>query len=279
MYILSFDIEDWFHVFDPAFSLKKKDWNQLPSQVERQTDLVLQLLKEHNLKATFFCLGWVAEKHPSLITTISNAGHQLAAHSFYHRKTQTLTREEFEKDLERSVGILEEISGQKITAYRAPGFSFSDRTRWAFPILSKYGITEDSSLKSGQHFGGKTVPAKPFIIKSDGLEIKEFPTRTFNLAGMNLVYSGSGYFRLFPYWFVKHLLEKSDYEMSYFHPRDFDKDIHRFFSGHPVLQFRYRVGVNHAGRHIHNLLGNYRFITLENACRLINWNEAEVFHL
>lgn len=274
MKILSFDIEDWFHIFDPAFDGKVEKWGILPSQVEVETDWILSFLEKNEVKATFFCLGWVAEKKPQLIKRIADNGHEVAAHSYLHRKVGELTEKEFYGDASRSIKILEDITGNKITAFRAPGFSFNNNTKWAFEILSQLGISEDSSLKSGFHFGNKTIPDKPFIIEGAGFSIKEFPTRTHPIFGKKLIYSGSGYFRLLPYQFVKNRFLASEYEMSYFHPRDFDSLIHTFYNGHPILQLRYRLGTNSSKKKLSQLVQDFQFITLEEANKLVEWGNV-----
>lgn len=274
MKILSFDIEDWFHIFDPSFNGKVEKWGKLPSQVEAETDWILSFLEKNEVKATFFCLGWVAEKNPQLIKRIAKNGHGLAAHSYLHRKVGELTEKEFYDDTSRSIKILEDITGNKVTAFRAPGFSFNNNTKWAFEILGQLGITEDSSLKSGFHFGNKTIPDEPFIIHGDGFSIKEFPTRTHSFFGKKIIYSGSGYFRIFPYQFVKNRFRASGYEMSYFHPRDFDSLIHTFYKGHPILQLRYRLGTNSSKKKISQLVQDFQFITLEEAGKLVDWVHA-----
>jgi polysaccharide deacetylase family protein (PEP-CTERM system associated) len=280
LYVLSFDIEDWFHIFDPAYENKPELWSGLSSRVEQNTKWILDFLSGHQLKATFFCLGWVAEKHPQLIKLIHESGHELAAHSFLHDKVRNLNPESFYKDTKRVLDILENITGSKITTYRAPGFSMDKNTLWAFEILNEFGIENDSSLKSGLHMGfpGK-IPKNPFIIKGKGFEMKEFPTRTFNLLGSHFIYSGSGYFRIFPYQFVQKKFKASQYEMAYFHPRDFDNNIHHFFNNHPMLQLRYRIGTNNSRLKIEKLVSEFEFITLQKAINHFDWEKAIIFDM
>ena len=280
MYILSFDIEDWFHIFDPAYENKPELWSGLSSRVEQNTKWILDFLSRHELKASFFCLGWVAEKHPRLIKLIHDSGHELAAHSFLHNKVRHLNPESFYEDTKRVLDILENITGSKIKTYRAPGFSMDRNTLWAFKILSEFGIENDSSFKSGLHMGfpGK-IPSEPFILKGNGFEMKEFPTRTFNLLGNHFIYSGSGYFRIFPYHFVKRKFKASQYEMAYFHPRDFDRQIHQFFRKHPILQLRYRIGTNSSRFKLEKLVKEFELISLKNAISRFDWKKAEIFNL
>lgn len=280
MNILSFDIEDWFHIFDSAYCNKPEKWKTLPSSVEKNTSWALNLLEENNLKATFFCLGWVAEKHPNLIKKISDQGHEVAAHSYLHNKVHDLSSETFKKDTERVVKHLQDLTGKPIDTYRAPGFSLNKKTLWAFEILHELGIKIDSSLKSNLHMGfpGK-IPDEPFLLKCNGYSIKEFPIRTFNFLGDHVIYSGSGYFRLWPYWFVKSRFKVSDYEMVYFHPRDFDNSIHKMFKGNPYLQLRYRVGTNSSKAKMNYFVNDFDFLTIKEAVTRVDWKQAKILTL
>ena len=280
MYLLSFDIEDWFHIFDNTYYNKPGEWDKLPTSVEKNTNWLLQFLHDHNVKATFFTLGWVADKHPALIKNIAGHGHEVAAHSYYHNKVHDLDPFAFRKDTERVIKKLQDITGKSIDTYRAPGFSLNKTTIWAFEVLHDLGIKVDSSLKSNLHMGfpGR-IPNEPFLLKCDGFTIKEFPTRTFNFLGDHIIYSGSGYFRVWPYWFVKKRFEASDYEMAYFHPRDFDNHIHKMFAGNPYLQLRYRIGTNSSRNKMKSFIKDFDFLTVEKAVKQVNWNEAKVMDL
>ena len=280
MYILSFDIEDWFHIFDSTYYNKPEKWDTLPTSVENDTSWLLDFLDKHQLKATFFCLGWVAEKYPSLIKKISERGHEIAAHSFMHIKVQDLDENAFRKDTERVVKSLQELTGNTINTYRAPGFSLNKNTLWAFQILHELGITVDSSLKSNLYMGfpGK-IPDEPFLLKCNGFSIKEFPTRTFNFFGDHIIYSGSGYFRVWPYWFVKKRFAASAYEMAYFHPRDFDNHIHKMFAGNPYLQLRYRIGTNYSQTKLKSFVHDFKFLTIKKAIEQVDWDGVKVLKL
>ena len=280
MYILSFDIEDWFHIFHPAYENQPDLWNNLSNRVEQNTNWVLDFLAAHNLKATFFCLGWVAEKYPDLIKSINNNGHEIAAHSFLHNKVKKQNPDVFFNDTKHVLDLLEQLIGKKVNSYRAPGFSMDKSTLWAFEILHELGIENDSSFKSGLHMGfrGK-IPNEPFILEGNGFEIKEFPTRTFNLFGKHIIYSGSGYFRLYPYSFVRRLFKQSNYEMAYYHPRDFDNGIHKYLNNHPLIKLRYRIGTNKSRIKLGKLANEFEFITMDNARKIFNWDQARTLKL
>lgn len=280
MYILSFDIEDWFHIFDNAYYNKLDKWDSLPTSVEKNTEWLLDFLAAQNLKATFFCLGWVAEKYPDLIKKISKKGHEVAAHSYQHTKIHHFDHKAFIKDTDRVVKSLQDITGEQINTYRAPGFSLNKNTLWAFDILYKLGIIVDSSLKSNLHMGfpGR-IPKEPFLLKCNGYTIKEFPTRTFNFFGDHIIYSGSGYFRVWPYWFIKQRFDASDYEMAYFHPRDFDNHIHKMFKGNPYLQLRYRIGTNQSQKKMKTFVKDFSFLTIREAVKQIDWDSVGILNL
>ncbi|RLD52382.1 MAG: polysaccharide deacetylase [Bacteroidetes bacterium] len=280
MYILSFDIEDWFHIFHPAYENQPDLWSGLPNRVENNTKWILDFLGQQQLKATFFCMGWVAEKYPRLIKSIHEAGHEIAAHSYLHNKVSKLNPESFYADTKRVVDTLENLTANKISAYRAPGFSMNKSTLWAFEILHELGIENDSSFKSGLHmeFSGR-IPNEPFILKGNGFEIREFPTRTFNFFGSHIIYSGSGYFRIYPYPFVKKLFKASAYEMAYFHPRDFDNGIHKYLDKHAFIKLKYRMGTNNSRFKLEKLVNAFDFVTMEKAVNQFDWKKAVVFDL
>jgi polysaccharide deacetylase family protein (PEP-CTERM system associated) len=280
LYILSFDIEDWFHIFDSSYYQNTDKWEKLPTSVEKDTGWLLEFLAEHKLEATFFTLGWVADKYPEMVKRIHREGHEVAAHSFLHTKVHHQDEKTFRKDTEKVIKLLQDLTGAKIDTYRAPGFSLNKNTLWAFDILHELGITIDSSLKSNLHMGfpGR-IPNEPFLLKCNGYSIKEFPTRTFNFFGDHIVYSGSGYFRIWPYWFVKKRFRKSAYEMSYFHPRDFDNHIHQMFMGNPYLQLRYRIGTNRSQTKMSFFVKEFDFLTVREAVKQFNWDKAVTLDL
>jgi len=280
LYVLSFDIEDWFHIFHPAYENQPDLWSGLSNRVEQNTKWVLDFLEKHELKATFFCIGWVAERYPKMIKSIHKAGHEIAAHSYLHNKVNKLTAELFYEDTKRVVDVLENLTGNKVTTYRTPGFSMDKSTLWAFEILNEFGIENDSSFKSGLHMGfRRRIPKEPFLLKGDGFEIREFPTRTFNLFGGHIIYSGSGYFRIYPYAFVRQLFKSSQYEMAYYHPRDFDNGIHHYLNNHFLIRLRYRLGTNSSRKKLDRLVNEFDFLTVKEAIRTFDWQHAKIFDL
>lgn len=255
-------------------------WDELPTSVEQNTDWILSFLESKQQTATFFCLGWVVEKYPGLIKKIKKQGHEIAAHSYSHTRISELSAEVFLKDSERVIKSLEDLCGEKVDTYRAPGFSLNRNTIWAFEILHKLGITKDSSLKSGIQMGFPgIIPNEPFLLEGNDFEIKEFPTRTMNILGKHIIYSGSGYFRLLPYSYVERKYAASKYEMAYFHPRDFDDSIHTFIKQHPLLKLKYRVGTKSSRSGLASLVNKFELDTIASADAKINWKESTRLNL
>jgi len=216
MNILTFDIEDWFHTHQNRQDYSGHIWKDLPSKVEFNTGRILDMLGEHDLKATFFVLGWVGEHYPDLVKQIHSQGHEIAAHSHWHHNPQFLSPESFEKDVKLCLSTLQNIIGEKITAYRAPGFNLKINDKWAFEILLANGIEVDSSVELWK------IPKNiPVIIETPENKILEFPLirSTFGIP-----YSGGGYFRALPQSYINYLIKKHEYNLLYFHPRDFDSE-------------------------------------------------------
>jgi polysaccharide deacetylase family protein (PEP-CTERM system associated) len=216
MNILTFDIEDWFHTHQYRYQNYDHVWEKLPAKVEENTDRILNILEKQERKATFFVLGWVADRHPALIKKIHSKGHQIGAHSYWHHSPHRISKKDFEKDLKHCLDILENLTGEKVTAYRAPGFSLHLKDKEHFEILTANGIKMDSSVQlwpcSNQI---------PLALKTTKNEIMEFPLIT---SCLGIPYTGGGYFRAMPTYIFQYLFKQQDYHLLYFHPRDFDPD-------------------------------------------------------
>ncbi len=225
MYILSFDIEEWFLGRD-ASKIPVKEWPLLPVRVIDSTKIILQLLKKHQQQAVFYVLGWVAEQYPDLVKLIASEGHTIGYHSYYHQLPVQQNKTEFEKDLTKGLSLLEKITGQKIIHYRAPLFSMNN-SLWIIPILFKHGIKVSSSTKSGEKLMGSAVPYQPFFFEYDNQKLLELPLNRVKLFGQNFVYSGSGYMRILPEKLIQYFYKRNKYTLTYFHPRDFDTAVPR----------------------------------------------------
>jgi polysaccharide deacetylase family protein (PEP-CTERM system associated) len=279
MRILTFDIEDWFHILDNKATRDEHSWDVFPSRIHKNMDLIFEILNRYNQKATFFCLGWIAEKNPELIRRIVNNGFEIGSHSYSHQLIYEQNPYDFKKDLVRSISVLEDLSGGKVKYYRAPGFSIRKDCFWAFEILAEAGIEIDCSIfPARRNHGGISSfkPAAPTIIDYQGCRIKELPVSVMKISGMKMIFSGGGYFRIFPYWLIKQLVWNSDYLMSYFHPRDFDPGQPRLQNMMPSRYFKTYVGLSGATDKINSLLRDFSFLNVTDAADSIDWNSVEI---
>lgn len=217
MIIVSFDIEEWYINYLKSGS---KDNNIV---FDSYLDAILKKLDDNQLKATFFCVGEMGRLFPHVIRKIQDAGHEIGCHSNIHTWLNKMSVDECREDTRRAIDSLEQCIGSKVKSYRAPAFSIGASNTWAFQILIEYGIERDASVfPLKRDFGGfeNFGQKQPCIICYNGLRLKEFPVSTSKLLGKEIVYSGGGYFRFYPYSIVNSLLEKSLYSMSYFHIGD-----------------------------------------------------------
>jgi len=283
MNILTFDIEDWW-LYDYHSIGKKEDY--LP-RLNNYLEKILNLLDLHDFQATFFCLGEVATKYPEIIKKISTRGHHIGCHSYSHRFLGDLTPVEVAEDTKRVLGVLENLTGEKVITYRAPAFSIMEKNKWVFEILAENGITQDCSIfPANRSFGGfpDFKQKQPSIIRYNEIEIKEFPMSTTTILGNEIAYSGGGYFRLFPYWKTKSIIKKSDYVMTYFHIKDFDKNQKREYRSVQEESGYQRYIKNHVGlknnfSKFSKLLSDFNFLSVQQADKLINWDEAPKIYL
>lgn len=282
MNILSFDIEEWFHLLDNASTKTEKEWEAYPCRIHENMDRIFDILSRHNQKATFFIIGWVARKYPEVVKSISDKGYDIGFHTDSHQLIYEQTPEEFCKDLTQGVHRIENIIGKKVVAFRAPGFSLIEKCNWAFEILAEQGIIYDSSVFPIHHAHGgyPSFPSiAPALVKTNKGDIKEFPISVGKIFGKSMVFTGGGYFRLFPYRMIRHYAKKSPYIMSYLHPRDMD-------AGQPVIEdlsiarkFRSYVGLKHAAAKFEKWITDFHFTDIHTAATNIDWNHAPVVDL
>ena len=274
MNILTFDIEDWFLSKDSG-KIPLKDWSGIPSRVEHNTNVIIDMLAKHEVTATFFILGWVAQEHPALVKRIRTAGHTIGYHSFAHQRVKELSREQFKNDLVKGLDVIENLLGEKVRYYRAPYFSLDQESPWSVEVLLAHGIEVSSSTKSFQTFLNHPIQSAPFVIKHDNSQLIEFPLTRLNVSMLKLVVTGSGYFRVLPLSFILRYLKAHHYNMFYFHPRDFDANIpysSRLSSGRNVLN---HVGVANALRKFDRMLNQVPFISIEDAAAHVLQNIKE----
>ncbi len=276
--VLTIDLEDWYHLFDDN---EPSSWLKKEQRVYDMTNKLLDILHQNNLKATFMVLGWVAEKYPSLIREISNQGHDVGTHSYKHNLIYTQTKEQFKQDLTKSISIIEDSIGKKVDIYRAPGFSIRKDSLWAFDILAEAGIKYDLSLFPGNHrFGGlnEKYPKQPFIIKTEFGSIKEYPVTVYDIASVSFARCGGGYFRLLPYFLLKMLLRNNSYQMSYFHPRDFDYHQPRVDMS-LINYFKSYVGIKGSEKKFQKLMDDYTMVPLSYDIQNRDWRYAETLDI
>lgn len=278
MNILTFDVEEWFHLLDCDATRTEEQWKNYEVRIYDNVNRIFRLLDETNTKATFFIIGWIAKTYPDLVRTIAEK-YQIGCHTMNHQLVWQQSKEEFKEDVESGVKLLEDITGKKVEVFRAPGFSIRESEAYAFEVLHDLGIKYDCSVFPAHHAHGgmpsfpKSTPA---IIEYNGIEIKEFPVCFKTVLGKNIVFSGGGYFRLFPYSLIKHWTKQSgNYLLSYIHPRDLD-------SGQPVIEslpykrkFKSYVGLKGAEAKLHRWLDDFDFVDIETANRKIDWAQAQ----
>lgn len=235
---MSVDVEDYFQVsaFEPH--VDRDTWDRMPCRVEQNVDRILALFEQAGVSATFFTLGWVAERYPEMIRRIAQAGHEIASHGWDHTRATTQTPEAFRDDVRRTRQLLEDLGGQPVIGYRAASYSIGESNLWAHEILAEEGYRYSSSIVPVRHdlYGMPGASRFPFPVAGDRL--LEIPITTVTLAGRNINCGGGGWFRLFPYAFSRWALRKVTQEegspaVFYFHPWEIDPEQPRH-SGLPV---------------------------------------------
>lgn len=280
MNILTFDIEDWYNC---DFISGNFDWDKHEVRIYEGVRRILDELDRRKQKGTFFCLGWLAEKHPTIIKEIAERGHEIGCHSYQHELSHRFTPEQFIADTQKAKELIEGVIGKRIKIFRAPGFSITKNNTWALKALAEMGFEYDCSMFPAPHdYGGMPSygDGKPKRIDvGDGNYIKEFPINIKQVAGKNIVFSGGGFFRLFPYWLIKQWAKDTEYMMTYFHPRDFD-------TGQPVVpglpmmrRFKSYVGIKGAFSKFQRLLDDHHFVNVEQADQMIDWNKVPTLSL
>jgi len=282
MNILTFDVEDWFHILDNPATKGEEQWTQFESRIHKNIDKIFALLEECDQKATFFSMGWIARKYPEILKKIDNQGHEIASHSDMHQLAYEFNREEFRQDLERSVKSIEDVIGKKVRAYRAPGFSLMKENKWVFEELIKSGIEIDCSIFPAKRAHGGFEEfgyAEPAYIEVNGSRIKEFPINIYQLLGKNIIFSGGGYFRLIPYPLMKHFMQNSNYVMTYLHPRDFDAEQPLIEGLSVFRRFKSYVGLKGSYNKLEKLVNDFTFVDLEEADAMIAWENVKILKL
>lgn len=262
------DVEDYFQVTAFEKHIQRSEWNQYPHHVIENTKKILDLLAKAEVRGTFYILGWVANEYPALIREISDAGHELASHSYWHRLVYELTPEQFRQDLRDSKRAIEDACGVEVDAYRAPSFSITQQSIWALDILAEEGFRCDSSIFPIVHDRYGIPGAKTTIheIKTKSGSLWEFPPSIRNFGKLHVPISGGGYFRLFPTAFTIHSFRRLNKNgqpfMFYIHPWEVDPEQMRMRFASFSTKFRHYVNLSKTHRKLERLLRAFSFGTL-----------------
>ncbi|HRE16617.1 MAG TPA: DUF3473 domain-containing protein [Rhodocyclaceae bacterium] len=260
---LTIDVEDYFQVSAFAPYIPRADWENRECRVERNIDCILALLDRHQTKATFFTLGWIAERYPQLVRRIVAGGHELASHGYGHARASDQTAEAFFADIHLARLLLEDLGGVSVQGYRAPSFSIGAANQWAFDCLQKAGYAYSSSVYPirHDHYG---MPDSPRFAHAVRQGLVEIPVTTAVLLGKNLPASGGGYFRLMPYALSRWLIQRVNRQdqqpaIFYFHPWEIDPQQPRIPGINAKTRFRHYLNLERMEARLDRLLGDFRW--------------------
>lgn len=267
--VLTVDLEDWFSVEALNTYLDKDGWGELESVVQRNTTTILRLFAERKITATFFVLGWIADRYPDLVSRVASAGHEIACHSFYHRMVSSLTPEEFKKDTELAINAIIKACGQIPQGYRSPSWGMRRDMLWAYEIMAEFGFEYDSSIFPIHHdiYGDPGSPRRAHeITLPSGKTIIEVPASTITLFGGRFPVGGGGWLRQFPYrftrWGIKRINREGVPAIIYFHPWELDNSIPRV-----KMDIKNRIrqygNLNTMQTKVERLLGDFDFIPMK----------------
>jgi polysaccharide deacetylase family protein (PEP-CTERM system associated) len=264
---MTVDVEDYFHVEAFAPVIDRREWDRLPRRVEGNTERLLAIFAEAEIRATFFTLGWVAQRHPALVRRIVAAGHELASHGLEHRRVDRQSPAAFRRDVSISKRILEDAGGVPVCGYRAPTFSVGRRTPWAHAILAEEGYRYSSSVYPGRgdHRGRPALPRRAFAPVPGMLEI---PLSSPRVLGLDVPASGGGYFRLFPLGLSRRLVAGASRAngapgVFYLHPWEIDATQPRQHQASPVSRFRHYLNLGRTETRLRHLLRSYTWTRMD----------------
>ncbi len=266
---MSIDVEDYFQVSAFERYIEKKDWDNLEHRVENNTHKILDLLDQFQTKATFFTLGWVAERYPGLIERMVNEGHEVASHGYEHIRVTQQTQDQFREDIIRSKKILEDISGSKIIGYRAASYSINEDNLWAHDVLIEQGFKYSSSIYPVKHdlYGIPDAPRFVYQPVEDS-GFLEIPISTLVVAGKNIPCGGGGFFRFYPYlfskWAIQSINKTNEPVIFYCHPWEIDPEQPKQNNLNYKSKFRHYLNLNKMETRINHLLQDFQWDTMEN---------------
>lgn len=263
MHCLSFDVEEHFQVSAFWSEARRQQWDTYESRVENNTRKLVELLAQHGTKATFFVLGWVAERHPDLVKLLVGQGHEIASHGYGHELVTTQSPEQFRHDVRKAKCILEDLTGSPVLGYRAPSFSITDQSQWALTILVEEGYSYDSSMYD-RFQRSETARENNGLVQIDtgAGRIWEVSPSTLNVCGFQVPVAGGGYFRLFPYATSKTFLQRLEKQgtklVMYLHPWEIDPEQPRM-DGSWTSQFRHYLNLHKMEKRLTTLLEDFQF--------------------
>lgn len=260
---LTIDVEDYFQVSAFAPYIARSDWERRECRVERNVDRILAMLGERDTKATFFTLGWIAQRYPQLVRRIATQGHEVASHGYGHERASDLSQQAFSADIESAKNILEDLTGTPVTGYRAPSFSIGSANLWAFDCLARAGYRYSSSIYPirHDHYG---MPDSPRFVHRINDALIEVPITTLRMFSRNLPSSGGGYFRLLPYAVSRWMLQRVNRQeresaIFYFHPWEIDVGQPRIAGIDNKTRFRHYLNIGRMEARLARLLGDFRW--------------------
>lgn len=263
---MTIDVEDYFQVsaFEKVVSVD--DWKDISPRVEKNTQRLLELFEKNNAKATFFVLGWVAERFPDLVKHIAASGHEVASHGYWHRRATEQTPQVFKDDVEKTRKMLQDLTGEPINGYRAPSFSFNTENEWVYDVLAEVGHQYSSSVYPVKHdlYG---IPDAPRFKYKTSQGLWEIPLSTLNIAGKNIPISGGGYFRLYPYrftaWAIKQFHRKdAESYIFYMHPWEIDPDQPRQAGLSKKSRFRHYLNLSRVNGRMERMLSDFNWSSM-----------------
>ena len=279
--ILTVDVEDYFQVAALSQSIRVDQWSSIKPRVEHSTHRLLDLFDEHQVKATHFVLGWVAEKYPELVKEIDRRGHEVASHGFSHQLIYSQTPEVFYEETKRSKDLLENIVGKKVSGYRAASYSITPKSLWALDCLGELGFEYDSSIFPIHHdrYGIPGSPRKPHVLLSPkGFRLVEYPLSTAQFLGQTIPIAGGGYFRLYPYWlsqfFYRRRVKSGEPFVFYIHPWEVDPEQPKvkvsWFS-----KFRHYNNLDKCYSRLNRLLSEFEFTNMRDELESLELFDAD----
>ncbi len=259
---LTIDVEDYFQVSAFAPYIKRDTWDRIPCRAEANVSRILDMLAARKAKATFFTLGWIAERYPALVRRIVAAGHELASHGYSHQRASDQTRDEFAQDIRRAKALLQDLGGVQVKGYRAPSFSVGSGNLWAFDCIAEAGYRYSSSVYPirHDHYGMPGAPRFPYQAREGLLEI---PLTTARVLMTNLPAAGGGYFRLLPYCVSRALIRSvnnaGQSAVFYFHPWEIDPGQPRIAGTTLKTRFRHYLNLDRTEARLHSLLRDFKW--------------------